>query len=68
MRIVVVMAVVLCGSLLSVETKVQAPYSVTDPNADHFGEAVQFDEKGNLPLAILSFRACVEFTPSSESW
>merc|ERR1712216_826717 len=43
-------------------------WDFTDPEADHFGQAIEWDEAGKTDLSIKAFRACVEHTPSSEAW
>jgi tetratricopeptide (TPR) repeat protein len=44
-------------------------YSVDDPKLDHVSKAIAFDEEGDLPSAIASFRAATKFKPKvPENW
>jgi len=45
-----------------------ASYDVSNPNHDHYGQAVKFDEEGDLVKASEAFHACARFAPSSEAW
>jgi tetratricopeptide (TPR) repeat protein len=46
-----------------------APYDLEDSNADHSAKAIAFDEDGDIPSAIASFRAAAKFGPKkSENW
>ena len=56
---------IVCSAVLAAAI---ASYDVDDPSADHFTNAVEMDEAGDMANAILSFRSVTKFTPTSAAF